>query len=234
MKNYLSILSTAVSVVLLVAAPASAGLTTDGLKTYVKRVGARVDEAKGNLLVTSMPVGKGRVQIRLLNDATKNRLGFYAYGFGNVRGAKDAAALYEYLLRSNSDLAIGSFFVDEDQDIGYKFFLSTRDPISYATFETAYLAMAAVIGERGPRIIRLASGAEKPAAEAAGEPAGEDQSGRPAEGAPASEEAPADQPPVEQPPADEPPPPAITNDTLEAAPQPATPPPARPRRSKKP
>ena len=211
MKRTLSILLAAAAAIALAPCPARAALTTEGLKAYVKRVGARVDEAKGNLLVTSMAKGKGRVQLRLLNDGERGRLGFYAYGLGNARSAKDQAALYEYLLRSNSDLAIGSFFVDEDHDVGYKFFLNTRDPISYPTFETAYLAMATVIAERGPRIIRLASGGNAEPAAAA-----------PAEAPPAE---PAGETPAEERPAEQPP--QATNDTIfETSP--------RPRRASKP
>jgi hypothetical protein len=138
---------------------AHAALTAESLRAFVKRAGGRVDSAKDNLFVTSKAVGRGRVEIRLLNDGEKQRLGFYAYGFGNVSGAKDAKALYEYLLHANSDLAIGSFFVDKDEDIGYKFFLSTREALAYATFETVYLAMTNVIQERGPVIARMAGGA---------------------------------------------------------------------------
>ena len=153
----------------LVAAPApraEASLPPDTLASFVKRVGARVDSTTGKLLVTSMPAGRGRVEIRLVNDATKERLGFYAYGFGNAKGAKDPAALYEYLLHANSELAIGSFFVDSDGDIGYKFFLSTRETMTYATFETVYLAMVGVIKDRGAAIVKMAGAAgEAPPAE---------------------------------------------------------------------
>jgi hypothetical protein len=157
---------------------AEAALTAESLRAFVKRVGARIESNKDNLFVTSKDVGRGRVEIRLLNDSEKQRLGFYAYGFGNAGSAKDQKALYEYLLNANSDLAIGSFFVDGDQDIGYKFFLSTREPLTYTTFETVYLAMSNVIKERGPVIMRMARGAEPregaPAeGEAQEEPAGE-------------------------------------------------------------
>lgn len=138
---------------------ARASLANETLASFVKRVGGRVDSTQGNLFVTSYPVSRGRVEIRLMNDAGKQRLGFYAYGFGNAKNAKDQHALYEYMLRANSDLAIGSFFVDSDADIGYKFFLSTREPMNYLTFETVYVAMANVIKERGPDIVKMTTGA---------------------------------------------------------------------------
>ena len=99
---------------------------------------------------------------QLLNDIEKHRLGMYAYGFGNVANAVDRPALLEYLLRANSELGIGSFFVDKDGDIGYKFLLDTRDPLSYETFEIVYLAMVNTIKERGPVIAKLAGSGTEP------------------------------------------------------------------------
>jgi hypothetical protein len=116
-----------------------------------------VESVKGNLYVTSVPVGKGRVEIRLLNDATKQRLGFYAYGFGNVTAAQDQKEVLAYLLRANGDLGVGAFFVDRDQDIGFKFFVNTRDTLSYQTFEIIYLAAANIISEHAPIIMKMTS-----------------------------------------------------------------------------
>lgn len=156
MKRLLSVLTSALVCVAVFQAPrAEASLGADTLTGFVKRVGARVESSKGKLLVTSIGAERGRIEIRLVNDTARERLGFYAYGFGNAKAAKDKAALYEYLLHANSDLAIGSFFVDSDDDVGYKFFLSTREPMAYATFETTYLAMVNVIKERGPDILKM-------------------------------------------------------------------------------
>jgi len=149
-----------VAVSLLAAMPriARASLANETLTSFVKRVGGRVESNEGNLFVTSYAVERGRVEIRLVNDASKQRLGFYAYGFGSAKNAKDQRALFEYMLRANSDLAIGSFFVDADDDIGYKFFLSTREPMNYLTFETVYVAMAKVIATRGGEIVKMTTG----------------------------------------------------------------------------
>ena len=157
MRRYLSLwLAAAFVVGLWPAEPARAALTAEALKNYIQRVGARIEpSSKANLFVTTTASGRARIEIRLLNDTTRHRLGFYAYGFGNAGSAKDPAALYEYLLNANSELGIGSFFVDKEKDIGYKFLADTRDPLSYATFELIYLAMVAVIGEQRPAIARM-------------------------------------------------------------------------------
>src|SRR5438105_15449876 len=111
MKRYLSSLVLAVVCLGLFPAPrAEASLSPESLTSFVKRAGARIDSSKGSLLVTSILAEHGRIEIRLVNDAAKERLGFYAYGFGNTKAAKDPQALYEYMLHANSDLAIGSFF----------------------------------------------------------------------------------------------------------------------------
>jgi hypothetical protein len=166
MKLLLSLGLAATLLVGLWPAPAYGALTAESLKTYIQRVGARIDSSKGNLFVTSSASGRNRVEIRLLNDTARHRLGFYAYGFGNAGSAKDQGALYEYLLNANSELGIGSFFVDKEKDIGYKFLADTRDPLSYATFELIYLAMVTVINEQRPAIARMMSReapADKPA-----------------------------------------------------------------------
>jgi hypothetical protein len=155
------------------ALPQRGTLSVEGLRTYITRVGAKIDSSKGNLFVTSMTNGKARLEIRVLNDTAKQRVAFYAYGFGNSAGAPDPVALYEYLLKANSTMAIGTFFVDDDKDIGCKYMLDTRDPLSYETFEISYLAMFNNIKLRAPEIVKLAGrgGQQKPAEEPAEEPA---------------------------------------------------------------
>lgn len=156
MKDYLSwICAIALVVGLWPVTAAKASLSNESLRSYVSRVGARIESNKGRLFVTSHAAGRGRAEIRLLNDIDKNRLGFYAYGFGNAARASDASKLYEYLLRSNSEMAIGSFFVDKDGDIGYKFLIDTRDPLSFETFQLIYLAMVKTIEDRGPVIMKM-------------------------------------------------------------------------------
>jgi hypothetical protein len=166
MKRHLSLGLAVLWIGLWPASPAKASLSQENLRTFLQRVGAKVESSKGGLFVTTMASGHARVEIRLLNDAAKQRLGLYAYGFGNVGAAKDAGALYEYLLRANSELGIGGFFVDKDKDIGYKFLVDTRDPLSFETFSIVYLAMVNVIAERRPEIAKMLTGgppAEKPA-----------------------------------------------------------------------
>ena len=157
MRRYLS-LALAAAFCLPVVAPerAAAALSLETLRGYVSRLGARIESTRGSLLVTSKAAGRGRVEIRLLNDNRKNRLGMYAYGFGNVANAGDRTELFGYLLRANSELGVGSFFVDKDDDVGYKVLLDTRDPLSFETFQISYLAMVNAIQEHGGEIARLA------------------------------------------------------------------------------
>lgn len=163
MKRTLSLgLAAALWIGLWPAERAEASLTQESLRSYIQRIGAKIESAKGGLFVTSVMSGKSKVEIRLLNDAAKQRLGMYAYGFGNVSNAKDAAALYEYLLRANSELGIGGFFVDKDNDIGFKFLLDTRDPLSFDTFSIVYIAMANVIAEHRPEIAKMLQSSDQP------------------------------------------------------------------------
>lgn len=140
---------------------AQAALTNERVRDYVLKAGAKIDSTQGSLLVTSIGSGGSRVEIRVLNDSEKHRVGLYAYGFGNASEAKDVVALLEYLLKANSELGTGSFFVDKDRDIGYKLLLETRDTLTAQTFQIKYLAMVAVIRERRAAILKLAGGGSK-------------------------------------------------------------------------
>lgn len=144
---------------------ARAALTMERVREYVLKTGAKIESADGSLLVTSISSGGPRVEIRVLNDSTRHRVGLYAYGFGNASGAPSLEALLEYLLIANSELGTGGFFVDKDRDIGYKLLIETRDTLSAQTFQIKYLAMVAVIRERRPAILKLvgkSTGPDKP------------------------------------------------------------------------
>lgn len=165
---------------------AEASLSQESLRSYIQRIGARIESSQGNLFVTTMGSNRTRVEIRLLNDPSKQRLGLYAYGFGNAANAKDSGMLYEYLLHANSELGIGSFFVDKDKDIGYKFLADTRDPLSFETFSIIYLAMVNVIKERRSEIGKMMNTeapSEKPA-NAEPEDTNDEQGAEPAESEP--------------------------------------------------
>lgn len=130
----------------------------DTLRQYLRRIGATVDEArsKADVLVSKYadPRG-GSITIVLVNDRRKNLLGFYIYDFGNLKGASNPEAVYKYLLEANDQIAIGAFFVDGEQDIGYKYLMSVQRQPELAEFQSVYLVMAAVARERRPEIRRL-------------------------------------------------------------------------------
>jgi hypothetical protein len=150
----------AASLLLLAQQPKPAQPIMDMLRQYLRRVGATVDQArsKADLLVSKYadPRG-GTTTIVLVNDARKKLLGFYIYDFGNLGGASNAEAIYKYLLEANDQIAIGAFFVDREQDIGYKYLMSVQGQLELADFQSVYLMMAAVARERRPEIRRLLS-----------------------------------------------------------------------------
>ena len=160
MRRYLS-LALAAAFCLPVVAPerAAAALSLETLRSYVTRLGARIESTRGSLLVTSKAAGRGRVEIRLLNDNRKNRLGMYAYGFGNVANAGDRTELFGYLLRANSELGVGSFFGvkaakrwQEAQD------KCPRDRCAFTSSVTIRSMLPSVTSERGAKLAsRLAS-----------------------------------------------------------------------------
>jgi len=142
----------------------------ESIKRNVKRLGATVDDTKssGEMVVSNYndPRGGGKTTIVIVNDRRKNLLGFYIYNFGSLKNASNHEEIYKYLLSANDDITIGSFFVDKDSDIGYKYLVSNAQMATPSAFDTVYLAMATVARERRPEIKQLLGNAsdkdEKP------------------------------------------------------------------------
>jgi hypothetical protein len=134
---------------------------TERMKQYLQRTGATIDEGKSSaeMVVTNYPDPKGgKITVVIVNDRRKNLLGFYIYNFGNVKNATNKEELYRYLLSTNDAITIGSFFVDSEEDIGYKYLVSSVQSLLQPTFETIYTTMAAVARERKSEIRQLLAG----------------------------------------------------------------------------
>ena len=131
---------------------------TDRMKQYLQRTGSSVDESKSTpeMVVSNYPDAKGgKVTIVLVNDRRRNLVGFYIYNFGSLKNAANKQEVYKYLLAANDAITIGSFFVDSDDDIGYKYLVSSTQAMNQTAFEYAYSTMAAVARERKPEIKKL-------------------------------------------------------------------------------
>jgi hypothetical protein len=72
-----------------------------------------------------------------------------------LKNATNKEEVYKYLLGANDSITIGSFFVDSDEDIGYKYLVTGGQTMSQPAFETAYITMTAVARERKPEIKKL-------------------------------------------------------------------------------
>ncbi|HSE36203.1 MAG TPA: YbjN domain-containing protein [Blastocatellia bacterium] len=141
-----------------VAKPAPRLTFGDRMKQFLRRSGATIDDSKStpDMVVSNYPDAKGgKVTIVLVNDRRRNLLGFYIYNFGSIKSAANKEAVYKYLLAANDSITIGSFFVDNDDDIGYKYLVSSAQATNQATFDYAYFTMAAVARERKPQIKKL-------------------------------------------------------------------------------
>ncbi|HSE97051.1 MAG TPA: hypothetical protein VLD57_02200 [Blastocatellia bacterium] len=139
--------------------PAQPRLTfAETVKRSLQRVGATIDESKSaaELVVTNYSDPKGgKTTIVIVNDKRKNMIGLYIYNFGSLKNVANREEVYRYLLSANDSITIGSFFVDGEQDIGYKYYFSNTQPLNQAVFESAYLTMATVARERRAEIRRL-------------------------------------------------------------------------------
>jgi hypothetical protein len=147
-----------------VAKPAPKLTFAERMKQYLIKVGGTVDEGKSTadmIVSNSANLRGGKVTIVIVNDHRKNLLGFYVYNFGSLKNATNKEEVYKYLLEANDSITIGSFFVDSDEDVGYKYLVSAGQTMSQPAFETAYITMAAVARERKPEIKKLIGGSSE-------------------------------------------------------------------------
>jgi Putative bacterial sensory transduction regulator len=129
----------------------------DRVRQYVQRLGATVDQGKStaDMIVSNLPDKGGKLTVVVVNDRRKNLIGFYMYNFGSVKNVPNREEVFKYLLSANDSITIGSFFVDSEDDIGYKYLVSAAQQLSQAEFDHAYLTMVAVARDRRPEIRQL-------------------------------------------------------------------------------
>jgi len=130
----------------------------DKTKLYLQKLGASIDPSKSaaDMVVSNYSDPKGgKTTVVITNDRRKNLVGFYIYNFGNVKNATNKEEVFKYLLSTNDAITLGSFFVDGEDDIGYKYLLSGAAPLTAGEFDTVYLTMAAVARERRGEIRQL-------------------------------------------------------------------------------
>lgn len=127
----------------------------DKIKPYLQQLGATTDPSKStaDMVVSNYPDPKGgRTTVVIVNDRRKSLVGFYIYNFGSVKSAAEREEVYKYLLTTNDAITIGSFFVDGDDDIGYKYMVNGAQSLTLNTFDTIYLTMTTVARERKSEI----------------------------------------------------------------------------------
>ena len=131
----------------------------DSVKRYLQQVGATVDQSKStaDMVVSNYtdPRGGGKTTIVIVNDRRKALLGFYVYNFGSLKKATNREDVYKFLLGANDAITIGSFFVDNEEDIGYKYMMSTAQPLNQNTFSSIYLTMATGARDRRGEIRQM-------------------------------------------------------------------------------
>ncbi|MCS7079686.1 MAG: YbjN domain-containing protein [Chloracidobacterium sp.] len=128
------------------------------LRGYLRQIkGVRLErpDKDPNTIVSRYTATSGETfDIVVIYAPRKKMVGLYSYAFGNVAQATDADELRALLLNANEAMAFGSFFVDKEQDIGLKWSLRTETPITFETFQTVYLGLAAAAKEYAPQIAR--------------------------------------------------------------------------------
>lgn len=130
------------------------------LREYLGRFkGVKVDKAgkEPDTIVTHYATGEkaGTVDMVIVHSPKKKMVGFYVYDFGNAGNTTDLAALQKLLLNANENMAVGSFFVDSEQDIGLKWSLRLEGGIGYEEFQTVYYGLVAAVKEFRPDVLKL-------------------------------------------------------------------------------
>jgi hypothetical protein len=139
-------------------APAPRLTFADRTKQHLQQLGATVEPSKSSpdMIVSNFPDQKGgKTTVVIVNDRRKNLVGFYIYNFGNLKNATNREDVYKYLLSTNDSITIGSFFVDGDDDIGYKYLVTSAQPITLNVFDSIFTAMTTVARDRRPEIRQL-------------------------------------------------------------------------------
>ena len=141
-----------------VAKPAPKLTFADKIKQYLQQLGATIDPSKStpDMVVSNYPDSKGgKITVVIVNDRRKNLVGFYIYNFGSLKSATEREEVYKYLLTTNDAITIGSFFVDGDDDIGYKYLVSSAQSLTLNAFDSIYTTMTTVARERKTDIRQL-------------------------------------------------------------------------------
>jgi hypothetical protein len=141
-----------------VVRPAPRLTFADRVKQFLQQIGGTVDAGKStaDMVVSNYfdPKG-GKTTVVIVNDRRKNLVGFYIYNFGSLKGVTSRDEIYKYLLSTNDAITIGSFFVDGDEDIGYKYLMNSAQQLTLSLFDAIYVTMTSVARERRPEIRRL-------------------------------------------------------------------------------
>lgn len=141
-----------------VVKPAPKLTFADKVRQYLQQLGATIDPSKStpDMVVSNYPDQKGgKTTVVIVNDRRKNLVGFYIYNFGSLKDATGREEVYKYLLTTNDAITIGSFFVDGEDDIGYKYLVSSAQPLTLNAFDTIYTTMTTVARERKSEIRKL-------------------------------------------------------------------------------
>jgi hypothetical protein len=141
-----------------VVKPAPRLTFADKIKQYLQQLGATTDPSKStpDMVVSNYPDLKGgKTTVVIVNDKRKGLVGFYIYNFGSLKSVTNREEVYKYLLTTNDAITIGSFFVDSDDDIGYKYIINSAPSLTMSGFDSIYTTMTTVARERKTEIRQL-------------------------------------------------------------------------------
>ncbi|HZS45345.1 MAG TPA: YbjN domain-containing protein [Blastocatellia bacterium] len=140
---------------------AGAEIRNDQIEDYLKKMNVayshRADVNAYVIDYASRNENAQHVTVFVVNDEDKHVLDCYAYAdlkLQNIKQAKDREAVMTKLLQLNYR-AFGTFFVDQDGDIGVRFTFTTENGVGFDAFKTAIETLRHVADNATPTITRM-------------------------------------------------------------------------------
>ncbi len=142
----LGLVAAVIPAVLLVAPHVEAGIESPVLGRYLERMGVnwKRDDKDPNVFRVTKTDGlkrAERVELVITNLPDKDLVTVRAFPkvagkYLSIGVARDKEGLMRTMLQRNAT-AFGAYFVDEDNDMGFRYVFTTESGLGYASFQTA-------------------------------------------------------------------------------------------------
>jgi hypothetical protein len=152
----LGLVAAVIPAVLLVAPRVEAGIESPVIGRYLERMGVnwKRDDKDANVFRVTKTAGlkrAERVELVISNIPDKDLITVRAFPkvegkYLSVGTARDKEGLMRAMLQRNAT-AFGAYFIDEDNDIGFRYIFTTESGLGYLAFQTAVTELLRIADE---------------------------------------------------------------------------------------